>query len=238
LFGALDRNCSFNQWTHFHPVAAHSIIMEKKKLNHYNVFEVIDTFDIRKNRDCQILKDWLQVDGAFTDFESQLMETARQRLELKWDEWNEQELKMNFISFVFFVAQTDEPEKISTFYERKVAGKVNDIAISLVIDCMLASPTNSGLPKSPYFFLQEFKRSLGNNHDPEGQMLAAMILAQEKNQNSQPLFGSWIQGRFWYFTTLVRNHYCVSNPYNATNPDDLLQIVFILRKLKALILNR
>ncbi len=167
-----------------------------------------------------------------------LLEQVRANLAVKWDEWNEEELKMNFISFVLFVAHIDEPKRISTFYERRLGGIVNEIVISLVVDCMLASPTKSGQPKSPYFFMQEYKRSLGDNHDPEGQMLAAMILAQELNRDNLPIYGCWLQGRIWYFTTLIGKSYCVSEPYNATNSEALLQIVFILRKLKTLILNR
>ena len=212
--------------------------MEKIKLNHYDVYEVIDTFNIEKNRNCEVLKNWLNSVDELTLIESEILEQARQRLEMKWDEWNEEELKMLFISIVFFVVQLDEPKKIGTFFERKFLGKVNNISISLVVDCMLASPSYSGQPKFPYFFLQEFKRSLGDSHDPEGQMLAAMILAQEVNKDGKPMYGCWIQGRFWYFTTLVNDKYCVSEPYNATNSDDLLQIVFVLRKLKNLILNR
>lgn len=212
-----------------------------KRLNHYRVFEVIDTFEIKKNRQCPTLTDWITVSGIYTPFEAQLMEQAREKLEIKWDEWNEEELKMNFISLVFFVAQIEESKKISVFFERKFLGIVKDISISLIVDCMLASPSFSGQPKFPYFFLQEFKQSLGDGHDPEGQMLAAMILAQEHNRstdNGKPIYGCWIQGRFWYFTTLIGDNYCVSNPYNATDPAALLQIVFILRNLKAIILSR
>ncbi len=212
--------------------------MEKRKLNHYDVFEVIDTFNIEKNRNCIILNNWLDASSELNQMESSILEQARQQLELKWDEWNEEELKMNFISLVLFVAQVNENRLINTFYERKFTGKVNDISISLVVDCMLASPTNSGLPKFPYFFLQEFKRSLGDNHDPEGQMLAAMLLAQNKNQDENPLYGSWVQGTIWRFTILNGIEYCVSKSFDATDPVDLNQIVFILRKLKELILNR
>jgi hypothetical protein len=209
-----------------------------KKLNHYDVYEVIDTFDIDKNLGCQILKNWLEAEAYLNSFEEELLEKVRLNLELKWDEWNEEELKMNFISFVLFIAQIEEPRRISTFYERKLSGEVNNVAISLVVDCMLASPTKSGQPKSPYFFLQEFKRSLGDSHDPEGQMLAAMVLAQELNQDGKPLYGCWLQGRIWHFTVLNGSEYCVSRPFNASGQEDLHQIVFILRKLKDLILNR
>ena len=40
-----------------------------------------------------------------------------------------------------------------------------------------------------HWLLHEFKRSKGDSHDPEGQMLAAMILAQELNPNTNPLYG-------------------------------------------------
>ena len=211
----------------------------ERKLNHYDVYEVIDTFNIEKNRNCEVLKNWLNISNTeLSSFESEMIEQARQRLELKWDEWNEEELKMHFISIVFFITNLDEPKQIGTFFERKFFGEVNEIAIFVIVDCMLASPTNSGQPKLPYFFLQEFKRSLGDNHDPEGQMLAAMILAREKNQDGVPIFGSWIQGRIWYFTVLNGADYCVSRSFDAAQKHDLLQIVFILRKLKELILNR
>ena len=215
-----------------------------KRLNHYDVFEVIDTFNIEKNLGCKVLNDWMTVEGILSTTENELVTQAREKLELKWDEWNEEELKMHFISLIFFVAKIEIPKLISTFYERRFVGKVDEINISLVVDCMVASTTNSGLPKSPYFFLQTApsKPSLEgkekNDNNPEGQMLAAMILAQEKNKDDKPLYGSWIQGRFWYFTVLTGNDYCVSKPFDATDNDALLKIVFILRKLKDLILNR
>ena len=209
-----------------------------KRVNHYDIFEVIDTFNIQKNRECLLIKEWMSAKGTISTFDTQLIDHARKKLQLKWDEWNEEELKMHFISLVFFVAQLDEPNRISTFYERKFAGKVNDFSISLIVDCMIASPTNSGRPKSPYFFLQEFKQSLGDGHDPEGQMLAAMILSQEINKDNKPIYGCWLQGKNWNFTVLNGLEYCVSSQFDATDPNDLLQIVFVLRKLKELILGR
>jgi hypothetical protein len=218
--------------------------MEKKlesrrRLNHYDVAEVIDRFEINKVFDCQTLNDWLG--GAIIPLKSayaEIAEEARQQLSYKWDEWNEEELKMNFISIIIFIAQLDVPKYINTYFERKLTGTVQEVPVSVTVDCMLASPTHSGRPKTPYFFLQEFKRSLGDNHDPEGQMLAAMILSQALNQDSHPLYGSWIQGRFWYFTTLTNNDYCVSKPLDATESDDLLQIIHILHRLKGLILKQ
>jgi hypothetical protein len=220
-----------------------------KRLNHYDVAEVIDRFEINKVFDCQTLDTWtIGSSDPLKPAYQEIVEEARQQLSYKWDEWNEEELKMNFISIVIFVAQLDAPKQINTYFERKLTGKVQDIPVSVTVDCMLASPTYSGRPKTPYFFLQDgppsrFKRSLGDSHErsvapSQGQMLAAMILSQALNQNNNPLYGSWIQGRFWYFTTLVNKDYCVSKPFDATNPDNLLQIIQILHRLKELIMNQ
>ena len=41
-----------------------------EKLNHYDVFEVIDTFNIEKVLNCAILKNWTKVHGEFTPYEA------------------------------------------------------------------------------------------------------------------------------------------------------------------------
>jgi hypothetical protein len=210
---------------------------DKEKVNHYDVNEVIDRFEIDKIFDCTILKNWLdQSKGILKPFQQEMLEEARIKLSYKWDEWQEEDLKINFISIVLFAAQLDEPKRISTYFERRLAGKVRDLPISVKVDCMLATPMKSGRPKSPYFFLQEFKRSKGDDHDPEGQMLAAMILSQELNADGKPIYGSWVQGASWRFTVLRGTEYCVSKVYDAIDPVQLSQIVFILRQLKVIIL--
>lgn len=210
----------------------------EEKINHYDVNEVIDRFDIDKVFDGNLLKDWLeQADGTLKPFQQEMLEEARQHLLLKWNEWNEEELKINFISIVLFAAQLDEPKRISTYFERRLVGTVENKPIAVKVDCMLATPMKSGRPKSPYFFLQEYKRSKGDDHDPEGQMLAAMILSQSLNADGKPLYGSWVQGAIWRFTVLQGTSYCVSHTFDATDAVDLLKIVFVLKRLKWLILN-
>ena len=214
------------------------VSLDEEKVNHYDVNEVIDRFDIDKVFDCKILNNWLEkAEGMLKPFQQEMLEEARQHLIMKWNEWNEEELKVNFISIVLFAAQLDEPKRISTYFERRLAGKVNDKPISVKVDCMLATPMKSGRPKSPYFFLQEYKRSKGDDHDPEGQMLAAMILSQDLNADGKPLYGSWVQGANWRFTVLNGTEYCVSRIYDATDVLELPKIVFILKQLKGLILN-
>jgi hypothetical protein len=209
-----------------------------EKLNHYDHFEVLERFNIKKNLHCTTLQDWMNVSGTLTNTEEEVMEYVRLELEKYGRDWNEEELKINFIAFIFFLAKINVADKIQVFFERRLAGEVEGIPISVVVDGMVASPTNANRPKVPYFFLQEYKRSLGDDHDPEGQMLAAMILAQELNKDNKPMFGCWLQGKFWNFTTLIGREYCVSKTYDATKSEDLYQIIYILQKLKTLILNR
>jgi len=210
----------------------------EKKLNHYNLEEVIDVMGIDKIDNCEQLNTWLDASGTLKPAYTELLTEIRAELTKKWDEWNEEELKINFIGLIFLVAQLDEPKKVRTFFERSLSGTVNNVAISVTVDCMVASPKRSGTPDRPYFFMQEFKRSRTDSRDAEGQMLAAMILAQDMNQDSLPMYGCWLQGKNWYFTVLNGVEYCVSRQFDATREPDLLQIVFILRKLKALILAR
>jgi hypothetical protein len=209
-----------------------------EKLNHYDGAEVIERFNIEKQSECDVLNDWLNVSGTLNNIEEYILDKAQKDIKLTGRDWNEEELKMNFVALVFFVASLNVPKKIQVFYERRLSGEVDGIAISVKVDGMLATPTNANRPKTPYFFLQEFKRSLGDDHDPEGQMLAAMILAQELNKDHKPIYGCWLQGKFWNFTTLISRNYCVSRTYDATNIKDLQEIVLILRKLKYFIENR
>jgi hypothetical protein len=212
-------------------------IMEKK-LNHYDVSEVIDTFDIDRVSSCVHLNSWIAATGSLEPWQEELLKNVHEENFLRWDEWNEEELKMKFVSLILFLSRIDEYQKVHTFFERPMVGVVGNVKISIIVDCMVATPKKSGNPKMPYFFMQEFKRSKGDSHDPEGQMLAAMILAQELNQDGKPLYGCWIQGSIWRFTVLNGSEYCVSRAFDAAQESDLLQIVFILRKLKELILNR
>ena len=209
-----------------------------EKLNHYDSSEVKERFAVRKKQRCETLNDWLNATEVLDDIEKYLLVQVRSELELYQREWNEEELKINFIAIIFFLAKITVPEKVHTFFERRLSGTVENIPISVVVDCMVATPTYAIRPQTPYFFMQEFKRSISDDHDPEGQMLAAMILAQELNKDGKPLYGCWLQGKNWNFTTLIERDYCVSKQFDATDMEDLHQIVFILRKLKDLILNR
>lgn len=99
----------------------------------------------------------------------------------------------------------------------------------------MASPYGIYEPKAPYFFLQEFKKQK-QQEDAEGQMLVAMLVAQAINKNNKPVYGCWLQGRYWVFATLHKQDYCISRTYEVTQKDDLYQIITILQNLKNILL--
>jgi hypothetical protein len=164
-----------------------------------------------------------------------MLEEKRLLLLEEGDFWNEEELKMNFLAILFQTAEMNEKGKFKLFYERPLSAVVNDYELSVVCDAMIASPKGIGKPKKPYFFMQEFKKQK-NAPDAEGQMLTAMLLAQHENQNSQPVYGCWIQGKNWVFSTLHDKNYCISRQYDASQKDDLHAIFCALKHLKILIL--
>jgi hypothetical protein len=200
--------------------------------------KVINTFQIEKNVDCVDLKNWLDASIVLSDFENQLLDFALQKYATLGDGWNEEELKMHFISFVLATADINIPKVCKTFFERPLSGVIDDYELNIVCDCMVASPRLAGDPDKPYFFLQEFKQAQRfGRTDPQGQVLVAMLLAQAMNDNNKPLYGCYVIERQWFFTTLIGRSYCVSKAYDATKKDDLIEIVAVLRDLKNLIVN-
>lgn len=207
-----------------------------EKFHELRIDKVLNAFSIQKKKDCLHLNHWLNHEEVLTSTEIEILSIAIQRYNELGDGWNEEELKMHFISLVFLVANINIPQVCKTFYERPLSGIVQGKTLNVICDCMIAQPDFAGLPTKPYFFLQEFKQAQRfGKTDPEGQMLAAMLIAQEKHQDGKPLYGSFIIERHWYFCILQGAEYCVSQSFDATKKEYLMQISYILRQLKNII---
>ncbi len=211
---------------------------EKKTISLSDVANVIDNLDLLVRTECKYLTTWANTEGNVSEIYQVVLENARKNLLLNLSKWNEEELKMHFLSLVFLASELNIPEKMQVFYERPLSGSVQGYSFSVICDCVVATPTQGGRPKTPYFFLQEFKKEKGDGIDPEAQMLVAMLLAQQTNNDQKVIYGGWFRGENWHFTTLFGNEYCTSRQYVATNPEDLKKIVHMLQYLKTLILGR
>ena len=214
--------------------------MDKRKSNiKYDIDNLAELFGIQAVEKSMVLEKWLSSTATLTLEEKNMIETLRQRLIKSGSSWNEEELKIQFIGILFFIINIDEEKIIKTFFERPMSAIVQNIPLNVIADCLIATPKGlGGSPREPYFFLQEYKKTKGDKQDPEGQMLTAMLIAQASNLDEKPIYGCWIVGNNWHFTVLNGSFYSVSQQFDATQNEDLLQIVYMLRSLKILILNR
>lgn len=212
------------------------------KIENFNRFRgdiVINTFQVKRIQRCDSLTQWLTAYYELDGFEHKTLDNAIERYFDLAASWNEEELKMHFISPIITIANPNISDVCKTYFERPLSGILQGFQINLIADCMIAQPKLAGDPDKPYFFLQEFKQSQRfGRTDPEGQMLVAMLLAQQINQDEKTLYGCFVIERQWFFSTLNNLDYCVSRQFDSTQKNDLLQIVYILRKLKELILMR
>ena len=182
------------------------------------------------------LETWLNDTYTLTDIQTQLLNSLYEEVKEDGGYWNEEELKIQFVGLIFRIADVSVRNKIKVFYERSLSTVINDYELSVVCDCLIATPLPFNTPDSPYFFLQEFKKKRGEKKDPEAQMLTAMLIAQHLNNDGKIIYGGYLIGHNWHFAILDGKQYVTSRQYDATEKHDLLQIVFILRKLKELIL--
>jgi hypothetical protein len=206
----------------------------------FGLSDLADTFqlDINILGQCSVLQDWLNASYVLNAVETQILDELHDDIEIDGNYWNEEELKIEMIGLMFRMAKIKVPNLIKVFYERELSATVEGYDLGVKADCIVASSLPYNTPKAPYFFLQEYKKGRGESKDPEAQMLTAMLIAQEINKDNKPIYGSYLFGSRWSFVTLIGKNYCTSPELNAVNKKDFLQIIFILRKLKELILNR
>jgi hypothetical protein len=211
--------------------------MEKIKLG-FDLSVIAEVFSIVRVSNSVSLSHWLEASYVLTTEENHIIDKIYEEISEDGDYWNEEELKIKAVGLLFFLADIAVKNQIKIFYERPLSAHINDYYLSVIADCMVATPMAFNAPKRPYFFLQEFKKGKGEKRDPEAQMLSAMLISQNINQDNKPLYGGFLVGSNWRFATLLGNEYSVSRQFDAANKNDLLQIVYILRKLKDLIINR
>jgi hypothetical protein len=209
---------------------------EFKKIG-FDLLAISEAFNIQKKKQCSHLDEWVNAKFELNEFENKIIDELHLDISENVEAMNEEEIKARLVGLLFYTAHIDMPEQIRVFYERPLSAKINDYQVNVICDCLVATP-KFNLPSKPYFFLQEFKKAKGEKKDPEAQMLLAMIIAEHVNNDSKVIYGSYLIGSNWRFSTLLNQNYCVSRKFNAENKDDLKQIVYSLRKLKDLILNR
>jgi hypothetical protein len=185
--------------------------------------------------ECAVLNDWLNVPDTLNEptIMAELDELTADLLDYA-DVWNEEELKAFFI-VPFLRLVNFKSKKYKVFVERKLSAKRNGIELTGIVDTMIASGSYARIV-APFFCMQEYKpEGRKSANDVRGQLLSEMLAAQTLNGNDSPIYGCYLNGRFWFFATLIGGTYCFSGGYVADDKTDIVRIFNILRKLRTLI---
>lgn len=182
--------------------------------------------DIEKNLDKSVFKAWFESSITIDDSVEALFIELIKDNELLMDSYSEEDLKVNFLVPVLNKVHFKSFENnVRDFYELPLRYETDNFIFNGTTDFVVSS----GLVKSktPYFFIQEFKRSeeYGN---PRPQLLAELISAVELN-HWQSIKGAYIIGAMWHFVILEKlaenkYQYFVSQNFDSMRLDDLKAI--------------
>jgi len=190
-------------------------------------------FGLKMVDELPALTSWLQQPAPLLDWERQNLLFFRRILNHNVHSWNEIELIQNFIGPIFTLVDFASGTQFNYFAERDFKGQVDGVTLYGNPDGMIASGFRE--PETPFFCFQEYKRHLDPKGDPAGQALAAMLVAQELNQATHPIYGAYIVGDIWQFILLQGREYSLSTPFVATT-DGLFDIFRILKVVKQYII--
>ncbi len=205
----------------------------KKTFENCTWSELNKIFGLQKLKELDALSKWLHYPYIISNEIEKSLEKLSVNLADNCMDWNEDELKMQFIAPLLYLVDYTDSEKYHPFSQRSLQMQIENIELSGVVDWVLAS--GQQFPEIPYFFLHEYKKEKGANNDPLGQLLAAMLTAQYLNQNKNLVYGAYVVGKDWYFMILEEAKYAITRPYQANEKDDINFIFAMLQKIKFLL---
>lgn len=208
-----------------------------KPFEKWETEEVERTFGIKFAKSMPLMNDWLHFQQPLTPKEEETAEESRLFLQELADFWNEEDMKMFFISPILKIVNFYQFDKYRVFMEATFEADLldaqnNPCTLRGRVEMVVA--TGKQRPQTPFFFLNEYKAQKKVVTDPKGQLLIAMLTAQAKNNGlNLPIYGLYNIGQNWFFVILVGKEYTVSRQFDATNKDDLKQIINALQYVKA-----
>ncbi|TAE73530.1 MAG: hypothetical protein EAZ85_06890 [Bacteroidetes bacterium] len=208
-----------------------------KPFEKWETEEVERTFGIKFLRNMPLMNDWLAFSQLLTPEEDKIAEESRLFLQELADFWNEEDMKMFFISSILKIINFYQFDKYRVFMEATFEANITDAQNNLCtlrgrVEMVVA--TGKQRPQTPFFFLNEYKAQKKVVTDPKGQLLIAMVAAQAKNNGlNLPIYGLYNIGQFWFFVVLSGKEYTTSKAFDATDKNDLKQIINALQYVKA-----
>jgi len=190
-------------------------------------------FGLVQVRQLERLTKWITDARAYniTEFENELLLKLQDTLIYRVDDWNEQELIEHFIAPLLSMVNFNA-EKYGMFSWRALSATIGEYILTGNPDAIIAKGRRE--PEIPYFCFHEYKKEIETKGEPFGQCLAAMMVAQELNNNQRPIYGLVVKGEKWQFMLLQGKEYAISNSYKSTD-EELYDIVKLLKHLKTII---
>ncbi len=204
------------------------------KVKSYTEGEILKTFNLTRltgNAAYPLMAEWTSTSTELDELDERIFNKIYANLLKNIVGWQEEELKMQFITYVLMLGRIEDTEHYANFFERTIDATVDGYYLKTKTDFMLAKGAY-GIHEAPYFHFQEYKPFKNPSGDSMGQLLEALLIAQQKNNNGKPMYGCEIIGKYWNFVILQNRTYCVSDSYDCTKKADLMQIIAILRKFK------
>ena len=202
--------------------------------------ELINKFNLTRIVTYQtpLMQEWLDVlPPELNVGEQYSFDKTFSKIEQNLTGWNEEDLKMKFISHVLELGHVDDDEIAIGFFDKIISATVDGIRLSVKSDFMLAKGILDVF-RTPYFHFQEYKPYKNPSGDSMAQLLEAFLIAQEMNKNGNPMYGIDIMGANWRFVTMEGRTYCISKAFDVTDKEDLLAIISMLRKFRHILETR
>ena len=196
--------------------------------------ELINKFNLTRIVTYQtpLMQEWLDVLPPELNLGEQYsFDKTFSKAEQNLSGWNEEDLKMKFISPVLELGHMTDDGGVIGYFDKTISATVDDTRLVVKSDFMLAKGLLDVF-ETPYFHFQEYKPYKNPSGDSMAQLLEAFLIAQEKNKNGNPIYGVDIMGANWQFVTMEGRDYCIAKPLSAIDKDDLLKIIAILRKFR------
>ncbi|TAD99598.1 MAG: hypothetical protein EAZ97_08315 [Bacteroidetes bacterium] len=214
--------------------------MNKKNIKSFEKWkteEVRMTFGIQFVENHALMDDLCASSFPEEEKHKERIEELRIRLKRFANFWSEEDVKVFFVIPIIDIVNFYVFGKYRAFMEATFSAQIQDVKGNLCdlrgrVEFLVA--TGEQDPQTPFFFLNEYKPQIKAVSDPQGQLLIAMLAAQVKNNGKNlPIYGLYSIGQFWFFLILQGSSYVSSKAFDATDAEDLKQIINMLRYVKA-----
>ena len=211
--------------------------INEKIINYNNVTleQLVEVVNIKQIINNSKFEEWFNYKFKITESDELFFKELILENKISLQSYNEQSLTIKFIAPILNRVKL-RGENFKDWYGYKIECKLNGYILKGEPDLTVA--TGLDTPRTPYFFMQEYKRGVNPHGNPEYQVLAEMLTAMTLNKKN--IFkGSYIIGQFWKFVILEKlengnYEYFISNGFDSLNLEDLKHIYKNLQAVKFL----